>query len=98
MRPVSFLASPRGVVALAFAASTSLLLLSLRLAQAQDSGQPNVVRLPSIDVIASRLGTTSGPPASIGIVGSSTTVITAEEIARSTTQSLPELLSEQPGI
>jgi len=46
--------------------------------------------LPRIDVTASRLGN--------GIVGTSTTVITAEEITRSPAVSLTDILARQPGI
>lgn len=52
--------------------------------------QVDPVILPRVDVTVSRLGA--------GVVGTATTVITAEEIARSTTQELPQLLSEQAGI
>ncbi len=48
------------------------------------------VLLPFIDVGSSRLGA--------GIVGASTTVITAEDIARAPGQSLPDILSREPGI
>jgi iron complex outermembrane receptor protein len=54
------------------------------------SNQKEEVALPPIDVSSSRLGA--------GIVGTSTSVITAEDIARSTTQDLPEIISEQAGI
>jgi iron complex outermembrane receptor protein len=50
----------------------------------------STILLPTIDVLTSRLGT--------GIVGTSTSVITAEEIARSPAQTIPDLLSQQPGI
>jgi iron complex outermembrane receptor protein len=64
--------------------------LALAVLFAQSAGaQSNVLILPTIDV-SSRLG--------VGIVGSSTSVITAEEITRSTSQSLTEILSEQPGV
>lgn len=46
--------------------------------------------LPEVEVTASRLGS--------GIAGASTTVITAEDIKRSTADTLPELLSYQAGI
>lgn len=72
-------------LAAAPAVAAALLALPLR-AMAQD-GQ---IVLPAIDVSSSRLGT--------GIVGASSTVITAEDIARSSTQELPQILSEQAGI
>ena len=53
--------------------------------------QQNPVILPEIYVTQSRLGST-------GIVGASTSVITAEEIARSPGESLQEILARQPGI
>lgn len=56
-------------------------------AQAQE--QSGAVVLPPIDVGSSRVGT--------GIVGTSSSVITAEEIARSPRQTLTEILSEQAG-
>ena len=46
--------------------------------------------LPSVDVWASRFGG--------GLTGTSTSVITAQDIERATTLSLPELLSEQAGV
>ncbi len=70
--------------AAALAAATAL--AGAGSAGAQDSQ----VVLPAIDVSSSRLGT--------GIVGTSTTVITAEDIARSPTQELPQLLAEQAGV
>ena len=54
--------------------------------------------LPAIDVTSSRLGNVAGLGGGIGIVGSSTTVITAQEIERSPVQTLPEILSREPGI
>ena len=58
-------------------------------ARAQDNGA--TVVLPTIDVGVTRLG-------SDGITGTSTSVITAEEIARSPRQTLTEILSEQAGV
>jgi iron complex outermembrane receptor protein len=55
-------------------------------AEAQDSQ----VVLPAIDVSSSRLGT--------GIVGTSTTVITAEDIARSPSASLQDIIGQVPGV
>ncbi len=56
-------------------------------AQSDGAGVP---RLPETVVTATRLGD--------GITGTSTTIITAEEIERSTAATLPELLARQPGI
>lgn len=56
-------------------------------AQAQDA----TVTLPTIDVGVTRLG--AG-----GMTGTSTSIITSEDIARSPAQSLPDLLSRETGI
>src|SRR5215467_14622412 len=53
--------------------------------------QNNAVVLPPIDVSWSRIGTT-------GIVGASTSVITAQDIESSPSQSLPDILSQQVGV
>jgi len=58
-------------------------------ARAQDNGAPLV--LPTIDVGVTRIG--NG-----GITGTSTSVITSEEIARSPAQSLPDLISREVGV
>lgn len=71
-------------------AGMALAALLANAAGAQDFQQGNTLVLPTIDVGSSRLGT--------GIVGTSTSVITAQDIARATTQDLPEILSEQAGI
>ena len=47
--------------------------------------------LPPIDVSWSRIGTT-------GIVGASTSVITSQDIERSPSQSLPDILAQQVGV
>src|SRR5436189_5911282 len=52
------------------------------------SGPPIV--LPDLYITASRLGG--------GITGTSTTIITAEDIERSPTQTLPDILSREAGI
>jgi len=57
-------------------------------ARAQDQSQ--TVVLPEIDVTTSRIG--------IGIVGSSTSVISAADIARSPAQNLPDILAQEAGI
>lgn len=54
-------------------------------AQAQDT-----IPLPVIDVTSSRLGT--------GIIGASTSVITADEIARSPGESLQSIIARQAGV
>jgi iron complex outermembrane receptor protein len=54
-------------------------------AMAQDAGQ-----LPTVNVEASRLGT--------GIVGASTSVITAQDIARSPGQTIQDVLATIPGV
>ena len=59
-------------------------------ANAQDDTKDNSVILPTIDVSSSRTGT--------GIAGTSTTVITAEEIARAPEQTLQGILSREAGI
>src|SRR4051812_37384365 len=64
-------------------------------------------QLPQINVTDTRLQGTSRIGANAwggivsgtaGIVGTSTTVITAEDIERSPTQTLPDILSREPGI
>src|ERR1700687_875648 len=72
-------------------AALALTALVAQAASAQDSLQGNRLALPPIDVSSSRLG-------GAGIIGASTTVITAEDIARSPAQSLPDILSREPGI
>jgi iron complex outermembrane receptor protein len=56
-------------------------------AQAQD-----IVTLPTLDVWASR------PGGAAALVGTSTSVMTAQDIERASTQSLPDILAEQAGI
>ena len=65
-------------------------ILGVPSAHAQDSPQDKPQVLPQLNVTASRLGT--------GIAGTSTTIITAEEIERSPAQTLPDILSREPGI
>lgn len=69
-------------------ASAALALLPLMNAAAY--AQSPTLTLPAIDVTTSRLGA--------GIVGTSTSVITSEDIARSPTQSLPDILAQQTGV
>ena len=59
-------------------------------AQAQEAAPDAAVTLPTIEVGVSRLGT--------GITGASTSVITAAEIERSPSQSLPDLLARETGV
>jgi iron complex outermembrane receptor protein len=59
-------------------------------AAAIQTAQAQVQTLPGIDVTASRLGE--------GITGASTTVITAEEIARTPAESLQDIISRAPGV
>jgi iron complex outermembrane receptor protein len=78
---------------LQFRVSSAALALGVLLAQpasAQDSPQGGTVSLPPIDVGTTRLGGT--------IVGASSSVITAEDIARSPAQTLPDILAQQTGI
>jgi iron complex outermembrane receptor protein len=67
-------------------AALALTALLLQAAHAQD----RTLILPAIDVSVSRLGA--------GVVGTSTSIITAEDIRRLPTQELPQLLSTQAGI
>ena len=55
------------------------------------AAQNSAVVLPPIDVSWSRTGTA-------GIVGASTSVITAQDIQRSPSQSLPDILAQQVGV
>jgi iron complex outermembrane receptor protein len=90
MRLILFAVSPRGVAARALAVALLSLPAMPPLARAQSAAPADDRPLPAVDVVGSRLGG--------GIIGTSTTIITGEEIARSPSQSLPELLSQQPGI
>lgn len=72
-------------------AALALTALFAQAASAQDTAQDNKVILPPIDVSSSRLG-------SAGIVGTSTTVITAEDISRSPGESLQDLIGREAGI
>lgn len=60
------------------------------------------VELPEISVTNTRLTGTSNVNGFVGygagIVGASTSVITAEDIARSPAQTLPDILSREPGV
>lgn len=67
-------------------APVALLAAATQIAVAQD----NTIVLPPIDVELSRLGA--------GITGTSTSVISAEDIAHSPAQTLPDILSQQAGV
>ncbi len=67
------------------AATTAIAGILATSAQAQQN-----IPLPGIDVTSSRLGQ--------GIVGASTSIITAEEIARSPSSTSQDILSREPGI
>ncbi|MEI9806014.1 MAG: TonB-dependent receptor [Pseudolabrys sp.] len=82
--------SHRRVIGAALALSALLAQAASAQDTSQASRQDNNVALPPIDVSSSRL---SG-----GIVGTSTTIITAEDIQRSPAQTLPDILSREPGI
>lgn len=69
--------------------STALVLAAMLAPTAR--AQDNQVILPPIDVSSSRLG-------GAGIVGASTSVITAQDIERSPAQNLPDILSQQTGV
>ncbi len=74
---------------LSVAAAVSVALLTHGAARAQNS---SAVVLPTIDVSTSRLGDGST------IVGTSSSVITADDIQESPAQNLPDILSQQAGI
>ena len=63
-------------------------------AQDDDNRRSNVVSLPQIDVISTRL--LNGGPG--GITGASTTIITSEDLRRAPEASLPDILSREAGI
>jgi iron complex outermembrane receptor protein len=71
-------------------AALALSVLLAQLASAQDSLQGGTVNLPPIDVGTTRLGGV--------IVGASSSVITAEDIAHSPAQNLPDILAQEAGI
>jgi iron complex outermembrane receptor protein len=89
-----------GVSKFACGTAVAALVLGTECASAQ-------VVLPDIDVTATRLvstapasggGSSTAPTASIGIVGAVTSVITSEQIERSPSQDLPDILSQQTGV
>src|SRR5581483_7439249 len=63
---------------------------SALMARVVPAAAQETIALPPIDVTASRIGG--------GITGTSTSVITADEIARSPAQSLPDILGQTAGI
>lgn len=63
----------------------------VQVATAQDAAPAGGFTLPPIDVGASRLG--NG-----GITGTSTSVVTSEDIERSPAQTLPDILQQQTGV
>lgn len=71
-------------------AALALSALLAQAASAQDSAQDNKVILPPIDVSSSRLGA--------GIVGTSTTVISSEDLQRAPESTLQDILSREAGI
>ena len=71
------------------AAAVALTLLA-QTASAQDEPQGNKVILPPIDVSSSRLGG--------GITGSSTTIISSEDLQRAPESTLQDILSREAGI
>ncbi|MBI3704489.1 MAG: TonB-dependent receptor [Rhizobiales bacterium] len=77
-------------IQLRFSIALALTVLLAQTASAQDSSQDNKVILPPIDVSSSRLGG--------GIAGSSTSVITAEDIARSPSESLQDVIGREVGV
>jgi iron complex outermembrane recepter protein len=68
-----------------------LVVLFAKPAGAQSVAQDITLTLPTIDVSSSRVG-------SAGIVGTSTSVITAQDIERSPSQNLPDILQQQTGV
>ena len=74
----------------AFACLMATMALTPGIARAQSGVQNGVQVLPTIDVWASRAGT--------GITGSSTTVITVDEIRKSPAQNLTDILKQEAGI
>lgn len=65
-------------------------------ASAMAASAEDAVTLPELTVTATRLD--SGASGGIGITGSSTTVVTAEDIARAPQHTLPEILAREPGV
>ncbi len=80
----------RAAILLRFFVLLLVLGFSVSTGVAQTANPPNRQALPTIDVTSSRLGA--------GIVGASTTVITAEDIARSPGLTIQDLLSREPGL
>lgn len=66
--------------------------------QSDNAGSGTGANAPSSGVGSGTGGTGGGGRQFAGIVGASSTVITADDIAHSPTQSLPEILAQVPGV
>ena len=75
-----------------------LLIFSASSLNAQGNLTDTKVKLPSIVVTASRLNSNLDGASTTNIAGTSTTVVTAEEIQRSPGRTIPEILSSEAGI
>ncbi len=75
-----------------------LLIFSASSLNAQGNLTDTKVKLPSIVVTASRLNSNLDGASTTIIAGTSTTVVTAEEIQRSPGRTIPEILSSEAGI
>src|SRR5262245_128325 len=86
----------------AFAQETSITLgtidVSTRIRTRSAPGPASTTVTPSAPPSTETATTSGGTAFGIGITGTSTSVITAEEIARSPSQSLQDILSREPGI
>lgn len=92
MRPVLFLASPRGVAVLVSALVVSLLSAAFP-ARAQDGYQLTAKPLPPIDIVSATL-----VPTPADQVASTVTVITAADIERDQRRTVPDALQAVPGL
>ncbi len=84
------------------AISGALVLGGILAAAPPAHAQDGTIQLPQINVTASRIvsnasNSSDGAPAP-GVVGASTTVITAQDIQRSPSQSIPDILSQVAGV
>ena len=75
-----------------------LLAISVSSLNAQGNVAETKVKFPSIVVTASRLNNTLDGASTTTIAGTSTTVVTAEEIQRSPGRTIPEILSSKAGV
>ena len=75
-----------------------LLIFSASSLNAQGDFTDTKVKLPSIVVTSSRLNSNLDGASTTIIAGTSTTVVTAEEIQRSPGRTIPEILSSEAGI